>query len=108
MKTGKKTKLSGLRKGKSNMTKSDIIDFVSSKTGQTKESTKATINAFMDTVKDTAESGGYITLSNFGVFKQNKRKGYTRKATAKQKKIFGKDTIKVPASSKLSFTASKN
>jgi len=104
----KTARLSGVKGGKNNMTKQDIVDFSAKKAGLTQKDTKAVIDAFMETIKEVTTSGGYITLASFGTFKQVSRKGFTRKASAKQKKIFGKDTIKVPASKKMTFTASKS
>lgn len=104
----KRTKLSGVRGGKNNINKSDIVDFTAKKAGLTQKDTKAVIDAFMETIKQTTESEGHVTLAKFGTFKQTKRKGYTKKASAKQKKIFGSATIKVPATKKLTFTASKS
>jgi len=106
--TALKTKLSGVKGGKNNINKGDIVEFTAKKSKVTQVDTKKVIDAFIDTVKEVTDGGGYITLSGFGVFKMTKRKAYSKKASPKQKKIFGKDIIKIPASSKLSFTASKN
>lgn len=105
----KKSLFSGIKGGKDNVTKAMLVDFVSNRTGQTKKSTKETVDTFIDVIKEVTDAGGYITLSGFGTFKIVERKASTRKTTAKQRKMLGikKTTIRVPASKKLTFSASK-
>ncbi len=107
----RKTSLfSGLRNNPDNVTKAMIIDFVSGRTKQTKKSTKETIDTFLDVIKEVADAGGYITLKSFGTFKITKRKATTRKLTVKQRKMLStrKTSVRVPASKKLVFSASKS
>ena len=105
----RKTTLFGLRNNPDNVTKKMIVDFVADRTGQTKKATKEAIDAFLETVKTLAEAGGYITLSGFGTFRMEKRKGYTRRLTKKQQKMLGtnRKTMRVPARERLVFRASK-
>ena len=102
--------LSGLKGGKNNVTKKDIVDFVASETGQTKKATKEIIDATMEAIKDITDAGGYITLKGFGVFYQSKRKGYTMRTTERQRRKFGGNlprTVRVPSRKVLVFKPSE-
>lgn len=55
------------------MTKSDIVDIVSSSTGISKFETEAVVKGFMDTVIDSMKKGENIELRGFGSFKVVKR-----------------------------------
>jgi len=105
----RKSLFSGIKGGRNNITKKDIVDYTAGRTKLTKKDTKTTIDAFLDVVKKVTEAGGYITLAGFGTFKVVKRKASTRKTTAKQRKMLGikKTTIRVPASERLAFSPSK-
>lgn len=111
-KMAKKNKsiFSGIKGGKNNMNKSMIVDFVAGKTKQTKKNTKETIDVLFDVINQVTKAGGYITFKGFGTFKEVKRKASTRKLSAKQKKMLGTNnsTMRVPASKRLTFSASKN
>ena len=51
------------------MTKSDIVDIISSSVGLTKVETEAVVNGFMETVIDAMKRGENIELRGFGSFK---------------------------------------
>ncbi|MEX2641664.1 MAG: HU family DNA-binding protein [Balneolales bacterium] len=55
------------------MTKSDIVDSISSSTGITKLETEAVVNGFLSTVIDSMKKGETIELRGFGSFKVVKR-----------------------------------
>jgi nucleoid DNA-binding protein len=55
------------------MTKSDIVDIVSSSTGISKVETEAVVKGFMETVIDSMKKGETIELRGFGSFKVVKR-----------------------------------
>jgi DNA-binding protein HU-beta len=55
------------------MTKSDIVDIISSSVGLTKVETEAVVNGFMETVIDAMKRGEHIELRGFGSFKVVKR-----------------------------------
>ena len=55
------------------MTKSDIVDTISSSTGITKLETEAVVNGFLSTVIDSMKKGETIELRGFGSFKVVKR-----------------------------------
>jgi len=55
------------------MTKSDIVDIVSSSTGISKVETEAVVKGFMETVIESMKKGETIELRGFGSFKVVKR-----------------------------------
>lgn len=55
------------------MTKSDIVDIISSSTGISKVETEAVVKGFMETVIESLKKGETIELRGFGSFKVVKR-----------------------------------
>lgn len=55
------------------MTKSDIVNVISSSVGLTKVETEAVVNGFIETVIDAMKRGENIELRGFGSFKVVKR-----------------------------------
>jgi nucleoid DNA-binding protein len=55
------------------MTKSDIVDIVSSSTGISKIETEAVVKGFIETVIESMKKGEHIELRGFGSFKVVKR-----------------------------------
>lgn len=51
-----------------NITKSDLVDFVATKTGLTKLEVKAVIESFLDGIKNAMMLGRRIEIRGFGVF----------------------------------------
>ncbi len=103
--------LNGLKGGKDNITKQDIVRYVAEETGYTQKATKEIIDATMQAIVDFCEAGGYITFKGFGVFYQTRRKGYTMKTTDRQRKKFGGKlprTVRVPSKKVLHFKPSEN
>ena len=55
------------------MTKSDIVDIISSSTGISKIETEVVVKGFLETVIDSLKKGEHIELRGFGSFKVVKR-----------------------------------
>ena len=72
------------------MTKADIVNEISQKTGIEKATVLATVEAFMDTVKDSLAGGNEVFLRGFGSFILKKR------ATKTARNISKKTTIIIP------------
>ena len=72
------------------MTKADIVNEISQKTGIEKATVLATVEAFMETVKDSLAGGNEVFLRGFGSFILKKR------ATKTARDIFKKTTIIIP------------
>ena len=102
-------KLKGIKGGKDNFTKKDLVDFVSQQTKITKKDAKAVLDSVFDVIPEITKSGGYITIAGFGTFKETKTKARTMKLSAKQKKMLNttSQTKRVPASKRLNFSSSK-
>jgi len=93
-----------------NYNKSDLTDFISGKTKISKKDTKAVLDVLFDKISKITKSGGRVSVSGFGTFKESKTKARTMKLTAKQRKMLNTSakTKRVPASKHLSFSSSKN
>ena len=72
------------------MTKADIVNEISQKTGIEKATVLATVEAFMETVKDSLAGGNEVFLRGFGSFILKKR------ATKTARNISKKTTIMIP------------
>ena len=72
------------------MTKADIVNEISQKTGIEKATVLATVEAFMETVKDSLAGGNEVFLRGFGSFILQKR------ATKTARNISKKTTIIIP------------
>ena len=72
------------------MTKADIVNEISQKTGIEKATVLATVEAFMETVKDSLDGGNEVFLRGFGSFILKKR------ATKTARNISKKTTIIIP------------
>ena len=72
------------------MTKADIVNEISQKTGIEKATVLATVEAFMETVKDSLAGGNEVFLIGFGSFILKKR------ATKTARNISKKTTIIIP------------
>lgn len=59
---------------KENITKADIVDTISKKTGITKLDTKAVLEGVLDTIIDVIAKGHKVEIRGFGVFHSKKRK----------------------------------
>ena len=83
------------------MNKSDLIAALAAKTGETKKSAEATLNAFIETVTETLVKGDKVQLVGFGSFEVRKR------AARKGRNPQTKEEIKIPASKAPVFKAGK-
>ena len=56
------------------MTKADLVEQMAEKTGLTRTDVAATVDAFLDAVKQSLENGHNIEIRGFGTFKIKPRK----------------------------------
>jgi nucleoid DNA-binding protein len=56
------------------MTKADLVEEVSGKTGLTRTDVAVVVDAFLDAVKKSLENGNNIEIRGFGTFKIKQRK----------------------------------
>ena len=83
------------------MNKSDLIAAIAAKTGETKKSAEATLNAFTEVVTEALVKGDKVQLVGFGSFEVRKR------AARKGRNPQTKEEIKIPASKAPVFKAGK-
>lgn len=83
------------------MTKAEIVSSISEKSGIEKGDVLATVEAFMDDVKDSLEKGENVYLRGFGSFIIKKRAEKTGRNISKN------TTIKIPAHNIPSFKPAK-
>jgi len=83
------------------MTKADLINEISKKTGVEKVAVKETVETFMDTIKDSLISGDNVYLRGFGSFIVKKRAEKTARNISKN------TTIVIPEHFIPSFKPSK-
>ena len=83
------------------MNKSDLIAAIAAKTGETKKSAEASVNAFVDAITDALVKGDKVQLVGFGSFEVRKR------AARKGRNPQTKEEIKIPASKAPVFKAGK-
>ena len=83
------------------MNKSDLIAAIAAKTGETKKSAEASVNAFIDVVTASLVKGDKVQLVGFGSFEVRKR------AARKGRNPQTKEEIKIPASKAPVFKSGK-
>ena len=83
------------------MNKAELIAAIAAKTGDTKKTAEATVNAFIDTVTNALVEGDKVQLVGFGSFAVRKR------AARKGRNPQTKEDIKIPASKAPVFKAGK-
>ena len=83
------------------MNKSELVAAIAAKTGETKKSAEASLNAFIEVITETLEKGDKIQLVGFGSFEVRKR------AARKGRNPQTKEEIKIPASKAPVFKAGK-
>ena len=83
------------------MNKSDLIAAIAAKTGDTKKSAEASVNAFVEVVTNALKQGDKVQLVGFGSFEVRKR------AARKGRNPQTKEEIKIPASKAPVFKAGK-
>ena len=84
------------------MTKADIVSEISKSTGIEKVAVQATVEAFMDAIKNSVVDGKNVYLRGFGSFVVKKRAEKTARNISKNV------TIKIPAHNIPSFKPSKS
>jgi DNA-binding protein HU-beta len=83
------------------MTKADIVNEIASKTGIEKVSVQATVEAFMETIKQSMVTGENVYLRGFGSFTIKKRAEKTGRNISKN------TTIIIPAHNIPAFKPAK-
>lgn len=83
------------------MNKADLIAAVAAKTGDTKKTAEASVNAFIEVVIEALKEGDKVQLVGFGSFEVRKR------AARKGRNPQTKEEIKIPASKAPVFKAGK-
>jgi DNA-binding protein HU-beta len=83
------------------MTKADIVNEISKNTGIEKVTVQKTVEAFMETVKDSLQEGKNVYLRGFGSFVVKKRAEKTARNISKN------TTIIIPAHNIPSFKPAK-
>lgn len=84
------------------MTKTDIVDAIADKTDLPKTKSKDALEALLDTITETLQSGEKVTLTGFGTFRT-----YRRKSRMGRNPQTG-ERIKIPAATVPKFKAGKN
>lgn len=84
------------------MTKADIVNEISKNTGIEKVAVQKTVEAFMETVKNSLESGENVYLRGFGSFVIKQRAEKTARNISKN------TTIIIPAHNIPSFKPAKS
>ena len=83
------------------MNKSDLISAIAAKTGETKKSAEASLNAVTEAITEALVKGEKVQLVGFGSFEVRKR------AARKGRNPQTKEEIKIPASKSPVFKAGK-
>lgn len=83
------------------MNKADLIAAIAAKTGETKKSAEASVNAFVDVITESLVEGDKVQLVGFGSFEVRKR------AARKGRNPQTKEEIKIPACTAPAFKAGK-
>ena len=83
------------------MNKSELIAAMAAKTGETKKSAEANLNAFIEIITEALVKGEKVQLVGFGSFETRK------KAARKGRNPRTKEEIKIPASKAPAFKAGK-
>lgn len=83
------------------MNKADLIAAMAAKTGETKKSAEASVNALVDVITGALVKGDKVQLVGFGSFEVRKR------AARKGRNPQTKEEIKIPASKAPVFKAGK-
>ena len=83
------------------MNKSDLVEEINEKTGDTKKGAEESLNAFISVVTDALVKGDKVQLVGFGSFEVRKR------AARKGRNPQTKEEIKIPASKAPVFKAGK-
>ena len=83
------------------MNKAELVAALAAKTGDTKKSAEASVDAFVAVIKEALKKGEKVQLVGFGSFEVRKR------AARKGRNPQTKEEIKIPASKAPVFRAGK-
>lgn len=83
------------------MTKNQIIDLVAKETGLTKKNVAEVYEAIAKTVDNALVAGESVSLSGFGIFSVKEKAAYTGRNPRTG------EAVTIPASRRVSFSASK-
>ena len=83
------------------MNKADLVAAIAAKTGESKKSSEALVNAFTEVVADALKGGDKVQLVGFGSFEVRKR------AARKGRNPQTKEEIKIAAATVPAFKAGK-
>ena len=83
------------------MNKAQLVEALANKTGETKKSAEASLNAFVEVVTDALKKGDKVQLVGFGSFEVRKR------ASRKGRNPQTGEELKIPASKAPVFKAGK-
>ncbi len=83
------------------MNKAELVEAMAKATGETKRSTEAFLNAFVNTVTKAVAKGDKVSIVGFGNFERKKREA------RKGRNPRTGETIKIPAKKYPSFTPGK-
>ena len=83
------------------MNKAELIAAMAAKTGETKKSAEASLDAFISTVTESLKKGEKVQLVGFGTFETRER------AAREGRNPRTKETINIPASTVPVFKAGK-
>ena len=83
------------------MTKQEMIEKISSKTGETKKATDETVKAFVEVVTEALSAGDKVQLVGFGTFEVRERAARTGKNPQTG------EALEIPASKAPAFKAGK-
>ncbi len=83
------------------MNKTRLVELISLKTGVSKKEVDLVINLFLESIKESVQSGENVEIRGFGNFFQ------TLQEERKIKSPIAGKTIDVPAKTKINFKASK-
>ncbi len=61
------------------MNKADLVNWIANKTGLTKKDVGVVLDAFVEAVTTTVQSGDSVTLTNFGSFMASQRQASTKR-----------------------------
>ena len=90
-----------MRKERNKVNKAELVEAMATKTGETKKSAEASLNAFVEVVTEALKKGEKIQLVGFGSFEVRKR------ASRKGRNPQTGEELKIPASKAPVFKAGK-
>ncbi len=101
--------LNGIKGGKKNVNREELILLVSNACKVSRKDTKLVLDTLYKSIPEITKGGGYITIAGLGTFKEKKTKARIMNLSKKQR-IMLKTTDKskkIPAKKYISFSSSK-